>query len=209
MKSILTLTTLSQLKALSVPIRAEIMMRLIEKPLTGQMLSEKLNLSRPKVHYHLKELEKNHLITLVKTEEKGGIIQKFYQSVARGFTPSLELLPHMEDVNESNRQLLFQMAEKTKQVILSAPEHAFTPQRASESPADWNHVGSMWQISVTEEQFNDWMKKYFELMEELRHLSKEPSEETAQKLYFFSTMAFEVDELIMETIEHEDEENKA
>jgi len=198
---ILTLTELSQLKALSVPIRAEIMMRLIENPFTGQMLSEKLGLSRAKIHYHLKELEKNNLIVLVRKEEKGGIIQKFYQSVARGFTPSAELLPHIEDINETSRQFLFQMAEKTKSVILSAPEHAFTVKKASESPSDWRHVGSMWQISATEEQFKEWIKKYFALMEEFREISKTSKDETEENLYFFSTMAFEVDELIMETIE--------
>ncbi len=203
MQPMMTLTELNQLKSLSVPIRAEIMMYLIEKPLTGQMLSELLNLSRPKVHYHLKELEKNGLIELVRTEEKGGILQKFYQSVARGFTPSTELLPHAEIISESSRQILYQMTERTKSIILSAPEEAFTSPVASESPENWNHVGSMWQISATEENYKEWIKKYFALMEELRILSHEPKDAEAQRLYFFSTMAFAIDHPFLDAPEKE------
>ena len=206
MKSMLTLHELNQLKALSMPIRAEIMMYLIEKPLTGQMLSEKLNLSRPKVHYHLKELEKNGLIELVKTEEKGGILQKFYQSVARGFTPSSELLPHIEMVSESSRQILFQMAERTKSIILSAPEDSFISSHVSDHPEEWNHVGSMWQISATEQDYKAWIKKYFTLMEELRSLSKENEASEEQNLYFFSTMAFQIDSPFMEDVEQQKKE---
>lgn len=86
MKPMFTLTTYSQLKAMSDPLRVEMMMRLCERPYTGQLLSEKFGIPRAKIHYHLKELEKNGFIEIVYTEEKNGIVQKFYQSVARGFT---------------------------------------------------------------------------------------------------------------------------
>ncbi|MCT2534766.1 winged helix-turn-helix domain-containing protein [Aquibacillus koreensis] len=204
MKPILTLTEHGQLKSLSDPIRAEIMMRLIEKPHTGQMLSEKLNLSRAKIHYHLKELEKNNLIKLVKKEEKGGVMQKFYQSVARGFSPSTELLPHVKDVSESSRQLLLQMAEKNKKTILSAPENSFQLNVSSENPSDWGFVGSMWQVEVTDKQFKEWIKKYFKLMGELRSISRNSENTSEDKKYFYiSTMAFEIDELIFEEMENE------
>ncbi|UFU00087.1 winged helix-turn-helix domain-containing protein [Radiobacillus kanasensis] len=201
MKSMLTLTKHSQLKALSDPIRAEIMLRLIEKPHTGQMLSERTGLSRAKIHYHLKELEKNELIYLVRKEEKGGVIQKFYQSAARGFTPSSELLPHIKDVSETSRQLLLQMAEKTKSVILSAPEHAFKQNQASENPSEWSYVGAMWQYSLSEKNFQEWIHKYFSLMDELSKMARETNDEAEKKLYYISTMAFEVDDLIMENEE--------
>lgn len=206
MKPMLTLTEYSQLKALSDPIRANIMMRLLEKPHTGQMLSEKLGLSRAKIHYHLKELEKNHLIELTRKEEKGGVVQKFYQSVARGFTPASELLPYMEDVSETSRQLLVQMAEKTKTIILSAPEQSFQQNTASEDPSDWGYVGSMWQVQASEAAFKQWIKKYFSLMEELRDISRQSENDPDSNYYFISTMAFEVDELIMEPEKDEEGE---
>ncbi|MBU5466949.1 winged helix-turn-helix domain-containing protein [Virgibacillus sp. MSJ-26] len=198
MKEMKTLTDYSQLKAISDPIRAEILMRLIERPLTGKMLSDKIKMSRANIHYHLKELEKNHLIELVRKEEKGGVIQKFYQSVARGFTPSADLLPYLSDVSESARQMLIQMNESTKSAILSAPEKSFEWQTASEDPSDWNFVGSIWQLELTEEDFQKWIKKYFTLMDELREISRKTKNNPDANYYLVSTMAFEIDELMME-----------
>ena len=54
MKPVLTLTTYSQLKALSDPLRAEMMIRLCERPYTGQLLSEKFGISRAKIHFRQK-----------------------------------------------------------------------------------------------------------------------------------------------------------
>ncbi|MGJ9458497.1 ArsR/SmtB family transcription factor [Oceanobacillus sp. CF4.6] len=207
MKQMLTLTNHSQLKALSDPLRAEMMMRLLEKPYTGQQLSAYFNLSRAKIHYHLKELEKNQLISIVKKEEKNGIIQKFYQSVARGFTPSAELLPHLTDISETSRQLLLQMAERTKSAILSAPEKAFKLNKASENPSEWDYVGSMWQFSAKEEHFKEWIKKYFALMQEFSELTKDDDvDHPDSKIYYISTMAFEIDEPIMEDMKDNKEE---
>src|SRR5699024_63463 len=203
MKEIQTLTQYSQLKAISDPIRAEIMMRLMEKPHTGKMLSDKLALSRANIHYHLKELEKNQLIELVRKEEKGGVIQKFYQSVARGFTPSAHLLPYSYDVSESARQMLMQITKSTENAILSAPEKSFNWRTASETPSDWNFVGSLWQLELTEGDFQKWIKKYFSLMEELREISRKSENDTNANYYFISTMGFEVDELMIEEFHKE------
>lgn len=206
MQSMFTLTDHSQLKALSDPLRAEMMIKLIEKPYTGQQLSEYLNLSRAKIHYHLKELEKNQLISIVRKEEKNGIIQKFYQSVARGFTPSTELLPHIGDVSETARQLLLQLAERTKSVILSAPEDAFKLNKASENPSDWDYVGAMWQFSAKEKHFKEWIKKYFELMNEFSEMTKnDHSNEPDSKIYHISTMAFEIDHPVLDETENNKE----
>ena len=131
MKPMLTLTEFSQIKALSDPFRAEIMMRLMEKPYTGQQLSEYFGMSRAKIHYHLKDLEKNGLIEIVYTEEKNGILQKFYQSVASGFTPAENLLPQ-QGASESSRQMFLQMNDRTRKHILSAPEESFMMEKASE-----------------------------------------------------------------------------
>ena len=103
----LTLTTYSQLKAISDPLRAEMMMRLCERPYTGQLLSEKFGISRAKIHYHLKELEKNGFIEIVYTEEKNGIVQKFYQSVAKGFTPAAEPITSFRNIKRIRSPNLF------------------------------------------------------------------------------------------------------
>lgn len=202
----MTLQTLSQLKALSDPFKVEIMMRLLEKPYTGQQLSELFKVSRAHIHYHLKYLEKNELIEIVKTEEKNGIIQKFYSSVARGFTPSAELLPHIEEVSESYRQILVQMIETTKTKILSAPTQSFQEKKASEDPSEWSHLGSIWEISATEEKFQEFVKKFFELVGELREESKEAEKLPNAKLYHLSAYGFPIEESMFE--KRDEDENK-
>lgn len=197
MKPMLTLTDFSQIKALSDPFRAEIMMRLMEKPYTGQQLSEHFGMSRAKIHYHIKDLEKNGLIEIVYTEEKNGIIQKFYQSVAAGFIPADQLLPHKE-VSESARQLFLQMNERSKKHILSAPEEAFIMEKASEDPSEWNFVGSLWEFTATREQFQAWVKKYHDLMNELTSFAKEAEKDLNSKVYFVSTTALQIDEPSMD-----------
>jgi DNA-binding transcriptional ArsR family regulator len=195
---VLILTTYSQLKALSDPLRAEMMMRLLERPYTGQLLSEKFGISRAKIHYHLKELEKNSLIEIVYTEEKNGIVQKFYQSVAKGFTPAAELLPHLEILSESSRQLFLQMTERTKSHILAAPEEAFILRKASEDPAEWNYISSMWEFDATPEQFQMWVKKFYELMYELDKITKDAEKDPNSKAYYISTTALQIDERAMQ-----------
>jgi len=206
MKPMLTLTEHSQLKALSDPLRAEMVIRLIEKPYTGQQLSEYFNLSRAKIHYHLKELEKNNLISIVRKEEKNGIIQKFYQSVARGYTPSTDLLPHLDDVSETSRQLLLQLTERTKSIILSAPEDAFKLNKASENPSDWDYVGALWQFSAKEKHFKEWIKKYYALMNEFSEMTKnDHSSDPDSKIYHISTMAFQIEQPVLEVTKNNKE----
>lgn len=198
MKQIMTLKTYNQLKALADPFKAKMMMRLLEKPYTGQQLSEKFNVSRAHIHYHLKELERNELVEIVETKEKNGIIQKFYQSVARGFTPSTELLPHVKEVGDSSRQLFVQMIETTKNKLLSAPSESFHRKKASEDPSEWPVLGSIWEITATEEQFQRFIKQFFELVSALREQSKDNDDQTDVKLYHLSAYGFQVEEPMFE-----------
>lgn len=207
LKPVLTLTTYSQLKALSDPLRAEMMIRLCERPYTGQLLSEKFDISRAKIHYHLKELEKNGLIEIVYTEEKNGIIQKFYQSVAKGFTPATDLLPHLEILSKSGRQIFLQMIERTKSQILAAPEEAFTLRKESEDPADWNYVSSCWEFDATPEQFQVWVKKFHQLMAELNEITKGADKDPNSKPCYISTTALQIAERTMQQFIKEEEKS--
>lgn len=192
----MTLTTYEQLRAISDPLRSKILMKLLEKPFTGQQLSEQFQLSRAKIHYHLKELEKNGLIKIVKREEKNGIIQKFYQSVARGFTPSLELLPHTEEIGEAARQILYQMLAETQSRVLSAPSKSFL-KAGSENPADWNHLGSIWEIYATEEDFQQFIRDFFTLVDTYRAKSNQTGQED-KKLFHLSAYGFQVETPLFE-----------
>ena len=97
MKKLLVIDNLAQLKSVSDPFRIQLMTMLAEKPKTGQMLADELDIPRAKIHYHLNELLKNGIIHVVKTEEKNSIIQKFYEPVAKKVVPNIDLLRYSAD----------------------------------------------------------------------------------------------------------------
>ncbi|MGY0693633.1 ArsR/SmtB family transcription factor [Virgibacillus sp. FSP13] len=192
MEQMMTLTTHNQLKALGDPLRAEMMMHLIEKPYTGQQLAEAMNIPRGKMHYHLKELEKNNLIEMIKTEEKNGIIQKFYQSVSGSFTISEKLLPHQDEINQTTRQVIYSILDRAKRRLEIAPSYAFENKNHSENPEDWGYITTNGEFKATEKQFIEWKKKYYALMRELQQLGEETSEDT--NTYYFLHLGFQIEE---------------
>ena len=71
------LETLDQLKVLAEPIRYR-MTILLETPTTAASLARKLGLTRPKAHYHLKQLEAVGLVRPHSEALNNGIVEKFY-----------------------------------------------------------------------------------------------------------------------------------
>ncbi|MCP3027099.1 winged helix-turn-helix domain-containing protein [Halobacillus sp. A5] len=196
MKDIKLLTTYEQLKALGDPFRSELLLRLMEKPKTGQQLSEVFNLSRARIHYHLKELEKNDLIEIVHKEEKNGIVQKFYQAVAGGFVPDQSLIPY-SDMTETVRQMMVSMLEQSKRRILAAPEESLQDQSGSKDPDEWKYRSSAYEIHAKEEDFMAWQQKFSNLMEELAEMQRpDPSPEA--KLYYFHILGLQIEESYFE-----------
>ncbi|WP_082233073.1 winged helix-turn-helix domain-containing protein [Halobacillus massiliensis] len=192
MKDIKLLTTHEQLKALSDTFRCELLLRLMEKPRTGQQLSEIFNLSRARIHYHLKELEKNDLVEIVHKEEKNGIVQKFYRATAGGFIPDRSLLPNT-DMTETVRQMMVSMLDQAKRRILSAPEESLRNEANSQDPAEWKYRSSAYEIHAKEEDFMKWQKKFESLMEELSEIQRSEASPDA-KLYYFHILGLQIEE---------------
>jgi len=74
---------LEQVKAIADPLRIQILWETFDEAKTGKMIGDILKIPASKIHYHLRELEKNGLVTVERTEEKNGIVQKFYRPIAR------------------------------------------------------------------------------------------------------------------------------
>jgi DNA-binding transcriptional ArsR family regulator len=79
------LETLEQLRAVADLLRQRIIDALVERPMTVTQLGELLGLPPARVHYHVRELERVGLLRLVETRERGGILEKYYQPIARSF----------------------------------------------------------------------------------------------------------------------------
>ena len=86
------LQNLEQLRAIADMLRMRVIDTLRERPMTVTQLGEVLHMAPAKIHYHVRELEKVGLLQLVETREKGGILEKYYQPIARDFSVPRELL---------------------------------------------------------------------------------------------------------------------
>jgi len=83
---------IEQLRAIADMLRLRIIELLQSKQMTVTQLGEELGEAPAKVHYHVRELEKVGLLRLVETREKGGILEKYYQPVAREISVEKSLL---------------------------------------------------------------------------------------------------------------------
>lgn len=83
---------IEQLRAIADMLRLRIIDLLQKKPMTVTQLGDELDVAPAKVHYHVRELEKVGLLHLAETREKGGILEKYYQPVAREISVEKSLL---------------------------------------------------------------------------------------------------------------------
>lgn len=191
MKTIQIIQTYDQLKAISDPLRTKILMFLVEKPYTCHQLAEELNLTRAKVLYHLRELEKHEFIKLVNKVEQGGNLLKYYQAVARGFIPADNLLNFVES-QEATRQSYLEVLNRAKTRVLTAPDSSF--EFNSSAVEEWDSLSLQSEVFVSKEKFLEFTKKYRELIDEL--VTNEKTEEKNKNNYYVMATAFKIDEFI-------------
>ena len=83
--------SVEQLRAVADMLRLRIIDLLQERPMTVTQLGDLLGMAPAKVHYHVRELERVGLLLLVETREKGGILEKYYQPIAKDISVSKNL----------------------------------------------------------------------------------------------------------------------
>lgn len=175
----------TQLKTISDPLRVKIMIMLIEKELTVTEISKEIGLEKAKVFYHLKELEKQKMIAIVRKEEVKGNIYKYYRATHNGFKIDNNLLPlskeYAEDVYSS---LIMQQLENTKEVI-SKNKHLITEETS---------ISQTVQINCSKKQFDLWKEKYNELIEELDQMESDNVDHT----FYINTTAIEIENNVFE-----------
>ncbi|MFC0189747.1 ArsR/SmtB family transcription factor [Fictibacillus aquaticus] len=130
MQDVYKLEELEQLRVISDPLRLKVIWEIIDEAKTGKMVADILEAPAPKIHYHLKELERVGLVKVERTEEKNGIVQKFYRPIARVFSTAEILLHHKDEVKEELSDALKEniliSLDKTKSMIKKMDSHIFT-----------------------------------------------------------------------------------
>jgi len=92
MKEIFTITGLSQLKALSDPLRQRILDGFSAKPATTRQVAVSLGEKPTRLYHHVDLLEQAGLIKLIETRPNRGTVEKYYQATARKFAIAQNLL---------------------------------------------------------------------------------------------------------------------
>lgn len=88
MKEICYIDDLEKLKALSDPLRVNIITSLGTTKKNSQQLAQMLHINRTRIHYHLNILEEMGFIEVVDTDLVNGIVQKYYLPTAYAFVPA-------------------------------------------------------------------------------------------------------------------------
>ncbi|WP_421617651.1 ArsR/SmtB family transcription factor [Brevibacillus sp. TJ4] len=170
MKRYLVIETLDQLKAISDSLRLDIMNRLVQAEYTGKQLATLLSLSPSKVHYHLKELEQYGFVHVVRTEEKNGIVQKFFRAVAYDFKVSDDLLPSLQEDTLLLQEVMLNHLRSGITRLYSAPEESFLQfaDKSKRPPA----IAVSSEIAAPREEIQQWLEKYKLLLDELGEIEK-------------------------------------
>ncbi len=102
----LRITTLEQLKAISDPLRVDILEILADEALTVKQMADKLSQPATKLYYHVSELEAAGFVKLVGTRVKSGIIEKYYRIAAESMQVDRSLLNNEKGMEESLSALI-------------------------------------------------------------------------------------------------------
>jgi DNA-binding transcriptional ArsR family regulator len=84
--------TIEQVRVLADDLRVRILQALVDRPMTVTQLGDLLHIAPAKIHYHVRELQRVGLLRLVAVREKGGILEKYYRSVARDIAVPTSLI---------------------------------------------------------------------------------------------------------------------
>jgi DNA-binding transcriptional ArsR family regulator len=80
-----TLTGLEQVKVLADPLRIRLLEAFCEQERTTKQVAELLGEKPTKLYHHVDALERVGLISLVRTRQNRGTMEKYYRAVARAF----------------------------------------------------------------------------------------------------------------------------
>jgi DNA-binding transcriptional ArsR family regulator len=167
-------TSPDQLKAFTDPLRLRVLEVLKHKAATNQQLAEELGEPPARVLHHVRVLGQLGLIRLVDTQVKGGNVEKYYRSIARGFTlhPSPNLDPELDLAVTSGYM------ERLREEVMA-------------SGAVWpEHPAAMYMrtIALEESRLSEFTDRLLSLLQEYwEDPGKEPSE-SEQQVHFHAVV---------------------
>ncbi|MER2174780.1 MAG: winged helix-turn-helix domain-containing protein [Carnobacterium sp.] len=175
----------TQLKTISDPLRVKIVTMLIEKEMTVTEIGKEIGLEKAKVFYHLKELEKQKMIAIVRKEEVKGNVYKYYRATHNGFRIDKDLLPlSKENAEDVYNSIIMQQLENVKETV-SKNRHLISDEMT---------MSHTIQINCSKKQFSLWKEKYNQLINELDQMESDNDEH----IFYINTTAIEIENKVFE-----------
>ena len=137
--------------------------------------------SVPKVHYHLKELEKHGLIRTTKKEQKGNLVESHYEPIAHSFKSQTQLAEELEgdaatlqDVLTRALMVLSSTLEDCVIEVVNLVEDAtpeeFTAMRQFMLPSALN--GNHETLALTQDEYDAFLAEYRTLVAKYKQKRK-------------------------------------
>jgi DNA-binding transcriptional ArsR family regulator len=115
------------IKSISSPLAQKILNKLAEKPEYPKQIARSLNVHEQKIYYHIRKLEKAKIIEPIKTEERFGVIARYYALTSPCFASKFkefEETSKLASVPEENEFLspFIQNGELNALIIVGSPD---------------------------------------------------------------------------------------
>lgn len=184
-----TISDIKQLKALSHASRVKILSALSDKPMTAKQLADQFGEEPAKTSYHVKQLLKVGLVELKFTREtQNGIIEKYYQAIAKEFQTDPYLARQPEGRNHLETGFLREL-NKTQSDFLRA-YRADLERAAGREDADLVTSHGFYRVAVAPENMAAFVAELQQLVAKYEneegayafHYLVFPSEEKAKVL---------------------------
>jgi len=172
------LTELSQVDALSSPMRMRILQGAVE-PVTVGVLAERFGAPKTRLYYHVNLLVKEGLLVQVDERMSGARVERIYRTVAHSFAPGPELAESVDDASQAARletSLALDPARTEAETML---EKRFLGGSAI------GHVTRL-LVRVTDEQAEEFSGRLGELCAELGSQSAGSTGDEGARPYAFS-----------------------
>lgn len=128
MKDVCVMKDLDQIKCISQPYRLQIIEAFSNEPGTAKMVSERMGEPHAKINYHIKEMQKHGILELVEEVVRMGVVEKFYQPVAKRFVvQSTSLKLTEKEAMDSLNQYRITIFDACSKAFYHALEH-ITPE---------------------------------------------------------------------------------
>lgn len=178
------ITSPEQLKAISDPLRLEMLELVAEEARTVKQIAELLGKPATKLYYHMNALEAAGFVKVVETRVKSGIIEKYYRAVAESFQVDRKLLKGGPQGDEPLENMLTVVFDATTDDIRRSWAEGLLPLGATAKKLRERVVLTRSLYTVPEADIPQFTAKFNALLKELQ------AAETPEGVPYGLTLAF-------------------